>query len=176
MELKCRKLNFGTIKLPQIFRTISAKKPSAKRTEFYKRLEKVRPTVQKNVLSTHCLPGIENSGTIIVFTSVDNLDKLKEIVTFVEEQVYERNELYKATAQTDLSILPISQLRLLIVHIDAVDEPQHTADFAIDCQCYCQGKVTFIVQLRIHLSYLAWYCQAVCLLCTRNGVDYSSSS
>lgn len=69
------------------------------------------------------------------------MEKLKEIVTFVEEQVYERNELYKTTAQTDLSILPILQLRLLIVHIDGADEPQRTNDFAIDCQCYCREKV-----------------------------------
>ncbi|KAI6176227.1 Cell cycle regulator Mat89Bb [Aphelenchoides bicaudatus] len=144
-QAKFLKMNAEACQLPEKFDgiqmpSISSKNASENRARFYKRLEKIRPTVQKNVLNAHRLSGIENSGTVIVFTSVNNLEELNEIVTFVEDQISERNELYKSAAQIDLSMLPISQIRLLIVHISEFGEPAPSDSFILDCQLYCMTK------------------------------------
>lgn len=80
----------------------------------------------------------------MVFTCIESVDKLKEIINCVEELVYERNELYKVSAtQADITILPISQLRFLIVHIDGGEEPKVTQDFITSCESYCLTRVSY---------------------------------
>jgi hypothetical protein len=144
IQFRCRKSFKKSIRILNsfVFRKCTAENDDKEKLKFYERLEKLRPMIQKQVFSgaQHQV----NCGTIIVLTSFTSRRELEKIIECVEEQVQVRNDLYKSSCtgtQTDLSILPITGVKLFIVHIASSEEEEVTRDFKIDCRCACSGMV-----------------------------------
>lgn len=134
-----------------LLRKLQSNKSSKTQSDFYSRLEQIRSSVQKNVFLSSRISEVNNCGSIIVFTSIENRKKLEEIVNFVEEQIYERNELYNIAGQTDFSILRLSHVRLFVISISGQNEPTLTESFRANCRSYCVSR-RGLVKASVHFG------------------------